>query len=86
MFEDSRINVFMAVCEEGSFTKAAKRLGISQPAVSKHIAKLEEELGCALFVRYDKSIILTEKGEQLLKIARSILDKYSEIDSLKINS
>ncbi|MBO7372347.1 MAG: LysR family transcriptional regulator, partial [Bacteroidales bacterium] len=52
-------------------------------AVSKHIAKLEEELGCALFVRYDKSIILTEKGEQLLKIARSILDKYAEIDSLK---
>ena len=56
----------------------------SQPAVSNHIAKLEEELGCALFIRYDKSLILTEKGEQLLKVARSILDKYAEIDALKL--
>ena len=83
---DNRLKVFCEAAECLNFSKAAAALGISQPAVSKHIAKLEEELGCALFVRYDKSIILTEKGEQLLKIARSILDKYSEIDSLKINS
>lgn len=83
---DNRLKVFCEAAECLNFSKAAAALGISQPAVSKHIAKLEEELGCALFVRYDKSIILTEKGGQLLKIARSILDKYSEIDSLKINS
>lgn len=80
---DNRLKVFCEAAECLNFSKAAAALGISQPAVSKHIAKLEEELGCALFVRYDKSLILTEKGEQLLKIARSILDKYAEIDSLK---
>ncbi|MBP5693171.1 MAG: LysR family transcriptional regulator, partial [Bacteroidales bacterium] len=80
---DNRLKVFCEAAECLNFSKAAAALGISQPAVSKHIAKLEEELGYALFVRYDKSIILTEKGEQLLKIARSILDKYAEIDSLK---
>ena len=80
---DNRLRVFCEAAECLNFSKAAAALGISQPAVSNHIAKLEEELGCALFVRYDKNLILTEKGEQLLKIARSILDKYSEIDSLK---
>ena len=83
---DNRLRVFCEAAECLNFSKAAAALGISQPAVSNHIAKLEEELGCALFVRYDKNLILTEKGEQLLKIARSILDKYSEINSLKINS
>ena len=80
---DNRLRVFCEAAECLNFSKAAAALGISQPAVSNHIAKLEEELGCALFVRYDKNLILTDKGEQLLKIARSILDKYSEIDSLK---
>ena len=80
---DNRLRVFCEAAECLNFSKAAAALGISQPAVSNHIAKLEEELGCALFVRYDKNLILTEKGEQLLKIARAILDKYSEIDSLK---
>ena len=83
---DNRLRVFCEAAECLNFSKAAAALGISQPAVSNHIAKLEEELGCALFVRYDKNLILTDKGEQLLKIARSILDKYSEINSLKINS
>ena len=51
---DNRLKVFCEAAECLNFSKAAAALGISQPAVSKHIAKLEEELGCALFVRYDK--------------------------------
>ena len=41
MFEDFRLKVFMAVAETGSFTKAAKSIGISQPAVSQNINALE---------------------------------------------
>ena len=82
---DNRLRAFCVAAECLNFSKAAASLGISQPAVSNHIAKLEEELGCALFIRYDKSLILTEKGEQLLKVARSILDKYAEIDALKLS-
>lgn len=82
---DNRLKAFCEAAECLNFSKAAASLGISQPAVSNHIAKLEEELGCALFIRYDKYLILTEKGEQLLKVARSILDKYAEIDALKLS-
>ena len=45
MFEDFRLKVFMAVAETGSFTKAAKSIGISQPAVSQNINALEKEIG-----------------------------------------
>ena len=45
MLEDFRLKVFMAARSEHSFTKAARSLGISQPAVSQNIAELEKELG-----------------------------------------
>ena len=57
MFEDFRLKVFMAVAETGSFTKAAKSIGISQPAVSQNINALEKEIGTPL--------ILRAKGEAL---------------------
>ena len=56
MFEDSRIKVFLAVSEENSFTKAAKRLGISQPAVSQNIAEIEKAVGAKLFTRNRNSV------------------------------
>lgn len=80
---DNRLKVFCKAADCLNFSEAAAELGISQPAVSKHIAKLEEELGCALFIRYDKSLILTEKGKQLRIVAQSILDRYADIDALK---
>ena len=49
MFEDFRLNVFVAVAREGSFTKAAAALGVSQPAVSQNVADLEKSLGVKLF-------------------------------------
>ena len=54
MFEDFRLKVFMAVAETGSFTKAAKSIGISQPAVSQNINALEKEMGCELLERTSK--------------------------------
>ena len=76
MFEDSRINVFMAVCEEGSFTKAAKRLGISQPAVSQNISEIEKGVGARIFERNRNSVTLTEDGRLFKEFAKQILYWY----------
>jgi len=76
MFEDSRINVFMAVCEEGSFTKAAKRLGISQPAVSQNISEIEKGVGARIFERNRNSVTLTDEGQLFKEFASQILYWY----------
>ncbi len=60
----------IAVAEELSFSRAAKRLHLSQPAVTKHIAELEESLGVALFVRDHHLVSLTEAGRAYVKEAR----------------
>ncbi len=62
MIEDSRLKVFLAVAREGSFTIAARKLGISQPAVSQNIAELEKSLGVELFERSRGSVRLTSAG------------------------
>ena len=72
MFEDSRINVFMAVAREGSFTKAARSLGISQPAVSQNIAEIEKETGTVLFERKRGSVVLTTNGKKFKEFADQI--------------
>lgn len=62
MLEDFRLRVFLTVVSEGSFTKAARNLGISQPAVSQNIAELERETGEELFHRNKGSVTLTPAG------------------------
>ena len=59
-----QIRHFAAVAETGSFTKAAIRASVSQPALSASIAKLEEELGVKLFHRSPKSVTLTPAGRR----------------------
>ena len=76
MFEDSRINVFMAVCDEGSFTKTAKRLGISQPAVSQNISEIEKGVGARIFERNRNSVTLTEEGRLFKEFAGQIIYWY----------
>ena len=48
---NEKLETFNAVCETKSFTKAAEKLSLTQPAVSQHIKKLEEELNATLFLR-----------------------------------
>ncbi len=67
------LRVFIAVAESGSFSEAAARVHLSQPAVSKRIANLEDRFGCRLFDRISRRIFLTEAGQALLPKARTIL-------------
>ena len=66
MLNDS-IRVFLMVVEKKSFSKAAKALFLTQPAVSFQIQMLEEHYGTRLFDRVSRNIILTEAGELLYK-------------------
>ncbi|MFG0330562.1 MAG: LysR family transcriptional regulator [Phycisphaerales bacterium] len=64
---------FVATAEEGSVTRAAQRLGVSQPTVSQQIAKLERELSTQLFDRLGRGMSLTDQGRDLLERAREII-------------
>lgn len=68
---------FVAVAEELSFTKAARRLQIAQPPVSRHIRELEEELGVQLFERNSNRVYLTDAGHGFLYEVRIVLHHVS---------
>ena len=57
--------IFYEVANEGNITKAANKLMISQPAVTKQIKTLEDELGGQLFIRTKRGVILTENGQKI---------------------
>ena len=74
----ANLQAFLAVAETASFSGAAERLHLSQPAVSKRVAALEDELGSPLFDRIGRRIGLTEAGRALLPRARGILDAVED--------
>jgi DNA-binding transcriptional LysR family regulator len=57
-----RVTYFLALCEEQSFTRAARRCGVAQPSLTRAIQLLEQEIGGRLFARSNSSIRLTELG------------------------
>ena len=61
---------FLAVAESGSLSAAARRLGVSQPTLTRRMAALEERLGAELFLRTPRGLELTEAGEAILEPAR----------------
>ncbi len=72
------LSAFLAIAETGSFSAAADRLHLTQPAISKRIALLEAQLQVRLFDRLGRQIVLTEAGHALLPRARRILGELED--------
>jgi len=75
----SALQAFLAVAESGSFSRAAERIYLTQPAISKRIAALEKEIGARLFDRIGRGIHLTPAGEALLGRARNVLKELEDV-------
>jgi DNA-binding transcriptional LysR family regulator len=70
--DTQNLRAFLLVAESGSFSDAAKKLHLTQPAVSKRVAQLEAQLNVSLFDRIGRRISITEAGEALLPHARAV--------------
>jgi DNA-binding transcriptional LysR family regulator len=68
----SLLESFVRVADDGSLSRAARRLGTSQPTLSRQIQSLEEQLGVTLFVRHARGLTLTDRGVELLASAREV--------------
>lgn len=75
----SQLETFLAVTNVGRFTEAAEHLYVSQSALSKRIAKLEDELGVDLFKNTHEGTELTQSGWQLYSYARRAVREYHEM-------
>lgn len=80
MFEDFKLRVFVEVARRGSFTAAARALGVTQPAISQNIAELEKFTASRLIERSRQGISLTPKGELFLGQAETVLRAYEGIE------
>lgn len=76
------IRAFLMVAETGSFSRAAEKLYITQPAISKRISTLELSLDCPLFDRLGKTVQLTQAGEALIPGYRRILAEINESERI----
>jgi LysR family transcriptional regulator, hydrogen peroxide-inducible genes activator len=85
--EIHQLRYFVAVADEGSFSRAAAKVRVAQPSLSQQIRKLEAEAGQPLFDRLPRSVVLTEAGRCLMDYARQILASISDarrcVDELK---
>ena len=73
MFDNDQLRSFLAVAETLNFTRAAERLGLSQPTISQHVRKLEDHAGRQLVSRDTREVRLTDNGDAMAGFARNIL-------------
>ena len=76
------LRYFVVVAEEGNITRAAERLHIAQPPLSRQIQQLEEELGVPLLVRGSRPLTLTEAGQFFYAHARQLLSQTRELEAM----
>jgi LysR family hydrogen peroxide-inducible transcriptional activator len=85
--EIHQLRYFIAVADEGSFSRAAAKVRVAQPSLSQQIRKLEAEVGQPLFDRLPRSVVLTEAGRCFIDYARQILASIGDarrcVDELK---
>lgn len=76
-----QLRALLAVADQGGFTAAAERIGMSQPAVSRAVAALESELGTALLARHRDGVTLTEAGQRAVGHARAAIRHFDLLRS-----
>src|SRR5215472_2558245 len=74
-----QLRYFVAVAEEGHITRAAERLGIQQPPLTRQIRQLETELGVTLFQRLPRGVQVTEAGRVVVEEARDVIARAERI-------
>jgi DNA-binding transcriptional LysR family regulator len=82
ILDTTQLRSLVAVAETGSFTRAASKVNLTQPAISLQIKRLEEQVGRKLVERGGRKLTLTHEGEVLLGFARRILALHSEAEGL----
>lgn len=80
MMDLKQLRYFLAIVEEGAFTRAAERLNVAQPALSAHVRRLEDDLGVSLLLRTARGVVPTEAGSRLANHARRLL---AEVETLR---
>ena len=79
--EFKTLKYFLAVCKAGTMSRAAEELHVTQPTLSRQIADLERELGCALLLRHSRSVEPTEEGLYLMRRAQDVIGLMGRIES-----
>ena len=77
-----QLTYFVAIAEQGSINKAAEKLFVTQPNLSKAISNLENELKVRIFNRTNKGVALTDEGKKLYQYARTIINQMELIQGL----
>jgi LysR family transcriptional regulator, nitrogen assimilation regulatory protein len=78
----SQLETLISVAELGSLSRAAERLHVAQPALSRQVSLLERELGVQIFDRHGRGMVLTESGQEVLRHAYRVFGEIDEIRSV----
>ena len=84
--QKDRYEIFLKVCETGSFSKAAEALNYTQSGISQMMAGLEEELGVQLFARVKRGVSLTDNGARLIPYIQEMVNQKDKLRCLLYTS
>ena len=83
--QKDRYEIFLKVCETGSFSKAAEALNYTQSGISQMMAGLEEELGVQLFARVKRGVSLTDNGARLIPYIQEMVNQKDKLRQAAFN-